>query len=61
MRERTPDIQFPQAMENLGDVEEMGGIQGNAAEAESPMVEITRKEPWETADVMEEAEIREDR
>ncbi|RXT06242.1 hypothetical protein [Ammoniphilus sp. CFH 90114] len=50
---------YPSAMEDLGTVEEMGSMRGRTAGEEPPMVEITRKEPWETTNVMEESEKRE--
>lgn len=50
---------IPHAMEDIGEVEEMGGNEQKAGN-EPPMVEITRREPWETTNVLEESEIRED-
>ncbi|WP_134701590.1 hypothetical protein [Ammoniphilus sp. YIM 78166] len=50
---------IPPAMEDIGEVKEMTG-QPHRAGNEPPMVEITRREPWETTDVMRESEFRED-
>ncbi|MEW9668768.1 hypothetical protein [Ammoniphilus sp. 3BR4] len=54
-----PKGNFPSAMEDMGIVEEMGSMEGATAGDEPPMVEITRREPWETTDVMAQSEVRE--
>lgn len=50
---------FPTAMEDMGIVEEMGSMSGGGQEP--PMVEITRREPWETTEGMAQSEVRENR